>query len=503
MTLVNALLAVLCLYAFSVGLDGPVTIFPWTAAFLVAAANLANEFLQRRKLGLLLLSAPAHAPLFWLCLSAYLATFRWHGGDDIPNSVLPWLVLEHGTLSLEPLRNWFLIDQTLKDFTVQPAGTLLSIFSVVPGLIALPVSVPAVLAGAEPTPQLLHNLSKVSGSLIVAASVPIFYDALRARCFERWAATLALAYGLGGWAFSVSSQALHSHAPAQLGAAIGIWGLFRARPFIGGIGFALAMSCREDSVFLCAAAGLFYLIHRRAEVLRFIAGAAIPLTANAVYWLWAWGRLKPPYLGAQGDLFTGFQPEALLALLIGPTRGIVWFSPIAVFGFWSFARGARDPGRRWTPYFAAAAAALVAFISFRTSWAGGQTFGTRYYALVFMTMLAVLADDEEAILKNPRALTGWSAAFGASIVVHALGAFFLYPGSFAMDQNAQAWRIALHPAIELFRADGSLGAFGAGRFLLGAAILALAVPIARWNYLFLRDPKDRVFSAAAARAASR
>ncbi len=205
MTTLYCLLGIICLYAFTIGTSGPITILPWTAAFLVAITNLAVWTFERRKAGQPLLAAPAHRPLFWLCLTLYLATFRWHGGDDIPNSVLPWILLKHGTLSLEPFRDWFLIEQTLKDFTVQPEGTLLSIFSVVPGLIALPISIPAVLAGAEPTPLLLHNLSKVSGSLITAASVVVFYDAIRFRSSDRWATTLALAYGLGGWSFSVAS----------------------------------------------------------------------------------------------------------------------------------------------------------------------------------------------------------------------------------------------------------------------------------------------------------
>ena len=483
MTALYATLGGLCLYAFTIGAtEGNVRVLPWTAAFLVALTNLVSWVLERRRAGLPLLAAPAHRPLFWLCLTLYLATFRWHGGDDIPNSVMPWILLKHGTLSLEPFRNWFLVEQSLVDFTVQPAGTLLSIFSIIPGLIALPISIPAVLVGTEPTPLVLHNLSKVSGSLITAASVVVFYDALRFRSRDRWAATLALAYGLGSWSFSVTSQALHSHSPAQLGAAIGLWGILRGNPFFGGFGFALAFSCREDSVFFCAAVGLYYLIHKRTEAIRFLFGAAIPSAINACYWLWAWGKLKPPYLGAQESLFAGFQPEAILAMLVGPTRGILWFSPIALFGAWALARGFFDPKRRWIPYFAAACAGLIVFISFRTTWAGGQTFGTRYYSIIIMVLLAALADDEKMFSHRKT----WSAVFGMSIVVHALGAFFLYPGSFAADQQiAEAWTLHLHPALDLFRTDGSLGVLGNFRFLLGGLILATAIPIAVWNRRFL------------------
>ncbi|PCI39789.1 MAG: hypothetical protein COB53_02650 [Elusimicrobia bacterium] len=481
-------LGILCLYAFTIGATtGPILILPWTAAFALSLTNLIAWIVERRTQRKPLLAAPAHRPLFWMCLTLYLATFRWHGGDDIPNSVLPWLILKHGTLSLEPWRAWFLVENTLRDFTVEPSGTLLSIFSIIPGLIAFPVSVPAVLSGGSPTDLLLHNLSKVSGALITAISVPIFYDALRKQASERWAATLALAYGLGGWSFSISSQALHSHAPAQLGAVLGFWGLFskgNKAAALAGFGFSLAVACREDSFFFAAAGGLYYLFHRRKEVIAFSCGAAIPLLINICYWLWYTGLLKPPYMGAQTSLFSGFQPEAFAAMLISPTRGVFWFSPIFLFGFWAMARGIRDSQRRWIPYFAAASFILMVFISFRYTWAAGQTFGNRYYMIMLMALLAMLAGDEKKFSHQP----GWSTALGASIMVHALGAFFLYPGSYAAEQQlAEVWTLSLHPALDLFRVDGSLGSFGAFRFLVGGVILGTAIPITLWNRNFLSD----------------
>lgn len=202
-------------------------VLPWTGMFLLSLGALVHTALERRRAGRPLFDAPAHWPLFWLTMTLYLATFRWHGGDDIPASVLPFALLRHGTLSMEPLRSWFLVEQPLQDFVDEPAGILLSRFSIVPGIMALPVTGVPVLFGAKISDLLIHNTSKVAASLIGAAGVAAVYELVRRRASWRWAAVTALFYGLGTWTFSVSGQALYAHGPAQLGLALGLLGMLK------------------------------------------------------------------------------------------------------------------------------------------------------------------------------------------------------------------------------------------------------------------------------------
>ncbi|MFH1725674.1 MAG: hypothetical protein ABII00_13780 [Elusimicrobiota bacterium] len=492
MKLLLGALAALCLASLAVGLDNPyVRVHPWTALFLLSAACLARVILRRRSEGRALFDEPAHAPLLLVALTAYLATFRWHGGDDIPNSILPFALLRHGTLSMEPFRRLFLVEQSLRDFVVVTSQPLMSVFSIVPGLLALPVALPAVLAGARPEDLLLHNLSKVSGSLICAASVPVVYEMVRGRASHSWAVTMALFYGLGTWTFSVSSQALHSHGPAQLGVALGLLGMLREprsiAPYLSGFGFALATTCREDSVFFLAAAALFYLFHRRERLPRFCAGAMAPLALNAAYWLYYTGRLRPPYMGVQGGLFGAFQWEALFAMLASPTRGLFLFVPAAVFGIWGMKRACLDPRRRWAPYLIGACFATLVFYCFRSSWTGGQTFGTRYFAAVCIVLALFCGEIEAEIAGSGRAKVLWTAAFSVSILVHSVGAFFTYPGSYAIvEQTAELWEWSLHPLLNLFRADGPLFKLSTvPRAFLASALLMLTVPLAFLNHRFL------------------
>jgi len=384
---------------------------------------------------------------------------------------------------MEPLRHWFLEYATLQDFVVEPTGTLLSIFSVVPGLLALPVSIPAVISGVWPDDQMMHNLSKISGTLITTASVLVVYETARRRASHAWAVSIALWYAFGTWSFSVSSQALHSHAPAQLGIALGMLGLLEAStkrwaPFLSGLGFSLATACREDSVFFLAAAGLFHLIHRPRSVLWFCLGAAIPMGFNVIYWFYYTGRLKPPYMGAQAGMFAGVQLEALSAMLISPTRGLLFFSPAAILAIWAGVKRIDLKQGLWIAYMLGACAVVWMFISMRTTWSGGQTFGTRYFAAACVVFAAILASSEDAF-KAPPMRRLFAGAWAASVLTHALGGYFTYPGSFAItEQISQVWNVSYHPWIHLFYEEGSFFKFGAAaRAALTLLVLSTLYPL--------------------------
>ncbi|MBI5597086.1 MAG: hypothetical protein HY928_13415 [Elusimicrobia bacterium] len=459
---------------------------PWTAALILSFVALCTAWRSRAARGRRLLDEPAHLPVALLCLTAYLATMRWHGGDDIPNSLIPFGILQHSTLSLEPFRAKFELE-TLADFRIYRSDPLLSIFSVFPAVLALPAYLLPSLFGGPPNDFGLHNLSKVSGALITALSAAAVYAACRRRADGRWAALCALAYGLGTWSWSVSSQALHSHGPAQLGAALGMLGLLGEDDkdaALAGLGFALAMASREDSVFFIVAAGLYYLLHRTRRLPAFLAGAAGPLLFNLAYWLWYTGAPKPPYMGAQGGMFGVFRTDALAGLLVSPTRGLLWFSPVLLFGVWALADAWRDKERRWAPYLLTAGPMLLAFLCFRTTWTGGQTFGPRYFAMA----AAVWAVAMSQLRLGDRGRAAFAVLFAYSALVHAVGAFFPYPGSFStVGAEAELWRWDLHPLANLLRDAGPMGGLPAGvRLITLLGFLSAGAWLGRWAYRFSR-----------------
>jgi hypothetical protein len=395
-------------------------------------------------------------------LTLYLSTFRWHGGDDIPNIILPFALLRHGTLSMEPFRAWFIEHGLFVDFTVQKHALLLSRHPVMPGLLALPICLPAVLLTPVPSELLIHGLSKLAASALTAASVSVFHLLVRERTSPRWAASATLLYALGTFSFSVSSQALFQHGPAQLGLVIGLYGLLRRGAegrdaFLAGFGLALAVACRLDSVFFLAGAGLYVLFRERRRLPLFAAGAALPLAFLAYYWLAYTGRLKPQDSEAQRGLFASFEPQTIVNLLASPTRGLLPFIPASAFGLWVMLRGHKGRSALWAPWLSLCLPAILLFYSFYYNWTGGMTFGSRYLATAALLAVFFAADASPWIAASPVLRRLWSLAVAWSVLVHAVGAYFTWPGSYEIEaQRAQLWHWGLYPPFFLGSASGPL-----------------------------------------------
>jgi len=414
----------------------------------------------------------------------YFSTFRWHGGDDIPNSLLPFAILRHGTLAMDLVMHPWLTGREL-DFLVPGLGGVnLSVYPVLPGLLAVPFYLITAFFNPPVSQGLLHDLSKLAGASITAASVAVYYLALRDRCSPRWALWLASLYGLGSWSFSVSSQALWQHGPAQLGVAIGLWGLAgkgNKRAAAAGFGFALSVAARPDAVFIAAAAAGLWLFHRTRELPAFLGGAAPPAAGLLSYWLAYTGRLAPPELRWQARNFLAPQAAALTGMLLTPARGLLLYFPPFVFAAWAAARrrGAE------TLWLAGGCFATVLFLSCYRDWVGGMSFGTRYFASMTMIFLWWLTPYEKEIAASPRLRRGWAYAAAAAFIIHALGGYLRWPGTYSIERTfARIWHPSEHPVFHLLDAGGGLADWP---FVMRA--LAVAALAAGWVMLSRRLEK--------------
>ncbi|MBI4347711.1 MAG: hypothetical protein HY553_12710 [Elusimicrobia bacterium] len=414
--------------------------------------------------------------VFLACAALYLSTFRWHGGDDIPTTLVPFALLRDGTFRLDGWLSPFLDGGKAQDFTLRFGDHRISIYPVAGALMALPVFLLPALSGIAPSEPFMHNISKVSATLIAAGSVAVLYRALAAKASRGWALWLAFLFGLGTWSFSLSSQALWQHGPACLGLALGVWGMTQ-RGFrwdaLAGFGFALAAASRPDNFWLAAGAGLCVLFHRTGRVPGFSLGASVPAALLLTYWLYYTGRPVPPESEMQKVLFAGFQPEAFVALLVSPTRGLLWYSPYALLGAWAATRRGASAESRW---FLGASVAAWVFFACYGPWVGGNTFGARYFAGICLLMTFALAEAEREFRASAPRLRLLAAAGCASIVVHALGAYLNWPGSSHLPTaKLQAWHWSLHPWLFLLSPEGSLRAMPwAARALIAAAVAGAA-----------------------------
>ncbi|MFI5348356.1 MAG: hypothetical protein ACHQ2Z_02335 [Elusimicrobiota bacterium] len=484
----DALIAVLSVvFAASLALGGPPRFLPpWTALFLLTGAIFFRAWLAERRAGRAVLESRPDAALFWLCLTLYLGSFRWHGGDDIPNSMLPFQIWRHGSLAFDEVRAWATAPGMV-DLVKLVNGRLVSAYPVAPGVLAAPLYAIPAFAGLTPTDTFLHNLAKISGAVMTAASVVVFRRAAARRASPRWALDCALLYGLGTYAFSVSSQALYSHAPALFGVALGLLGLLsegEAWSAAAGFGFALAWAAREDSLVFAAAAGAFLLFHRRDRIALFLAGACVPIGLNLAYWHHYSGAFRPPYYELQAGLFGRLDVEALFGMILSPSRGMLFFFPAAAFGVWGAARAARR-GERWAPYFAAACAATWVAFALRPSWTAGNSYGNRYFAVVVMVLALFAAELEGPVRATAARRAAWAAAFAFCVLVHAVGADFQWPGyrMTILEQRATVWDPSMFPLLHVFVDGGPIGATPQPwRILYGLVLMALvAVPAWRWS----------------------
>jgi hypothetical protein len=486
--------ALLCIFAASLALGGPPRFLPpWTALFAVSAFALARLWRAERRAGRDMLESRPDAALFLICLTLYLASFRWHGGDDIPNSMLPFQLWRHGTFAFDEVRAWATAPG-MADLIMTVRGRLVSFYPVAPAVLAAPLYLIPALFVSAPSDQFLHSLAKCSGALITAASVVLFRRAAARRASPRWALDCALLYGLGTFACSVSSQALYSHGPAQLGVALGLLGLLSEGPrwsAAAGFGFALAWTGREDAALFGFAAAAYLLVHRRDRLPAFAAGALPPFVLNLAYWRFYSGAFRPPYYFAQKGMFGAPSVPALVAMLFSPSRGLLPFFPAAAFGLWGAMKAARDPRARWAPYFAAACAATWVFFATRTTWTAGNSFGQRYFAVVALVLALFCADLEPEIRASRLLRAAWPAVFAFCVLVHMLGADFQWPGyrMTLAEQAATLWSPRLFPPVFAFVDVGPLGATPwPWRLCYGVMLMALvAAPAWLWSARRLKE----------------
>jgi hypothetical protein len=166
-----------------------------------------------------------------LAFLVYNANFRLIGaGDSYPARFLPFAVLNHGTLYLDPIRE-VTAQRNPNPYWIQPtpSGHSASLYPVVIPLLVTPVYLPAALwvrwAGEtyERMSWLGPLLEKLSASAVAAAAVGWMFPLLRRRIAPRPALLLTLVFAFATSTWVTGSQALWQHGTAELLAVGALW----------------------------------------------------------------------------------------------------------------------------------------------------------------------------------------------------------------------------------------------------------------------------------------
>jgi hypothetical protein len=330
--------------------------------------------------------------------------------DVLPNTLFAWTLVRSGNVdydefaTLDPTderpdridRNAYFfrgcakVDPRIQVYTTTPRSAggpppplpgehVCSIFPPGVAILALPVLVPAVLAGTSPSDATaLLLLGHVAASILEAIVALLLWSVFRRFVSARWSVGLVLLYLLATSVRTVASQALWQHAGVHLTTAAALWLVLDERPassgraFLAGLALGFGTVARQTSAIVLAG------IVSRHTFIRSVAGFGIGIIPLLVYNAFAFGNAFEQGYGSKPfdtPILTG-----LSGLLLSPSRGLFVYAPyllfaVAALGLAWRARGGvaarlRALGIAWL-------ATLLLYATY-TEWWGGRVFGARF-----------------------------------------------------------------------------------------------------------------------------
>jgi hypothetical protein len=370
------------------------------------------------------------------CLILYNANLRSiSAGDTYPARYLPFAIVQHHTLFLDPVARVAAQGRGDGAFWMlhRPDGHIISLYPVMTPLLVAPLYVPAVaylqLHGWTDArlDHVAKVMEKVAASFVASLSASLLYLLLRRRTRASIALLLTLAYAFGTTTWVISSQALWQHGMAAL-LVIGALLFLTApctwpRTLAAGLLLGLIAGNRPPDVVLAAALGVYGLFWagRRRGVLLF-AAAALPMVLVLLYNLRAAGNVGGGYgLIGKASFFSHDLLPGVAGLLVSPTRGLLVYSPFLLFLALAWRHLPRSREDRGLTLAMSVAVVLQILLYAKADWRGGMSWGPRYMTDLLPFLMWMLMPVVAALRGVGRAV--FMVAVGVSIVIEAIGAF--------------------------------------------------------------------------------
>jgi hypothetical protein len=379
-----------------------------------------------------------------LPLAVYVLPHRYIGsGDTVPAELLPISILRERDLDFD---EFVKPGEPLPYYFQEVRGRIVSNYPIFPGLLNVPTYAVADLLGVD-LYRWRERLSLLTSGLVTSLSVLFMFLVLReVGGSDRQAFGFAMVYAFATTAWSVAGVGLFQHGPSLLFLSAALWCLVRATdrtvPWAGLL-LALAVVNRPVNVLIALPLTVYVLVHRRRQLVAFVALAAVPAVLLAVYSQVYWGSIWWLGQGQGARGFDGRMLPGLAGLLLSPARGLFVFSPIFLFGF---AAGGVVLWRRnvdpLVVYLTVSVLLTLAAYSKWGNWWGGHSFGYRLLteAVPAFVLLSALAwrwwiRDRRGLLRM-----AFVAALVWSLCAQALGAR-VYPTGFNQDIDTHPSRL--------------------------------------------------------------
>ena len=343
--------------------------------------------------------------------------------DVLPNTLFAWTLVRSGNVDYDEFatadptderpdrldRNAYFfrgcgrVDPSVQIFTTTPRSAggpppprpgehICSIFPPGVAILALPVLVPAVLAGVSPSDATaLLLLGHLVASILEAIVALLLWSVFRRFVSPRWSVGLVLLYLLGTSVRTVASQALWQHAGVHLAIAAALWLLLDERPasarraFLGGLALGFGTVARQTTAIVLAG-----IVSRRAFI-RSVAGFGIGIVPLLVYNAFAFDNVFEQGYGTKPfdtPVLTG-----VYGLLLSPSRGLFVYAPYLVFALGALGLAWRAGGEVATRLRTLGIAWLATLLLYATytEWWGGRVFGARFLDDLAPVLFAALA----------------------------------------------------------------------------------------------------------------
>ncbi len=419
--------------------------------------------------------------LFLFCLAAYLCNGDFLPGFDAkPNAIMGVNFFKDWRLHFSPYEKPYLFDWNKKPYvriheedsfglkerilwnernadedvsgvpyfmiSTRLPHIYVSTFGLGAGLISAPffAMLNVLIPDLESRPWWIWYGSKLINSFFIAVSVLLIFLICLSFVSQSSAFLIALGMGLGTSLWSISSQTLWQHGPNTLCLCLGLYALsfleresevYKERyALFGGYALGLAALARPTSLALIPVFGLYVLLKKRRCALYYLLGLSLPLilllSYNAYYFdsPFSFGQLSVGKTVAewktgvsdtwQTPIWTG-----LSGLLFSPSRGLLIFSPVAIFGLWALFKVLFLKEQYFLKAVALSFLILLVTASKWFDWWGGLCYSYRPIVdtMPFLAILSVLTVP--IMMKNNVRKWILSLALLWSIYTQVLGAF--------------------------------------------------------------------------------
>ena len=371
--------------------------------------------------------------VFALSLLCYTANGRNPGwGDTVPARYLPLSILHERDFDLDEFPQAY--DVVGNYWAKRVRDSWVSFYPVGAAIAATPLYVPAVVTGrlSADDSEGCRRMEKVAAAVLVALSVALLDAALVRVTSVRLATAITIAYALGTSSLSVSSQALWQHGPAQLSFALAILLLVlarRERPWLAALaGFPLAFAvvCRPTNLVLVVPLSLYVVWRHPRAAIGFGVAAALPCAFQLAYNVAYFGTpiwLQFPM--SDRKMWRSEWPLQIVGgLLISPSRGLFFYSPVLLFGIAGLVLAWRRGGDALLRAVAVGFVGSLALHSRWWIWWGGGSYGPRLTADLTPFLAFAIVACGGALRRSRGLALVFGGAIAWSVYAHAVGAYW-------------------------------------------------------------------------------